>query len=141
MSGAGKAAGEGPESTDEYPPGTERYSAPPRDAGSLDASEAPHWKRAGFASFQDYMDYLRRQQRIYDPTPLRGTQVPAAELPTTPEPRRPGPLLRDRQVNVKLRAHEHDELGRVAQLYGVPPATLARLLVVRGVRAVLDREP
>jgi len=156
-------AGAEPESTEEYPLGTDGYSAPPAPPassdpappGSPDAGEAPaassraggaeseatpFWKREGFGSFRDYMDYLQRQQRLYDPTPLRGSEVPAGSLPADPQPDQPGSLLRVHQVNVKLRAGEYDDLIHVAELYGLPAATLARVLVNRGVRAVLDEE-
>ncbi len=39
---------------------------------------------------------------------------------------------------MKLRRREGDELDRAAALYGLAPSTLARLLVNRGVRAILD---
>jgi hypothetical protein len=38
-------------------------------------------------------------------------------------------------------AADYEALVRAARLYGARPTTLARLLVNRGVRAVLDREP
>jgi hypothetical protein len=43
-----------------------------------------------------------------------------------------------RQVSVKLTAGQHAELRRAADLYGVAPGTMARILVRRGSRAVLD---
>jgi hypothetical protein len=50
------------------------------------------------------------------------------------------PPLRKRQVNVKLRPGEADDLDRAATLYALAPSTLARMLVNRGVRAILDRD-
>lgn len=43
-----------------------------------------------------------------------------------------------RQVGVKLSASQHGELSAAADLYGVAPGTMARILVRRGARAVLD---
>ncbi len=40
-------------------------------------------------------------------------------------------------MNVKLRPQEGAELDRAAKAYGVAPTTLARLLVNRGVRAIV----
>jgi hypothetical protein len=44
------------------------------------------------------------------------------------------------QVSVRLRPMDFDRLRRAADLYGVRPTTLARMMVIRGVRAVLDAE-
>lgn len=165
----GQLAGEGgAESTERYPDGTRGYSVPPSGADIVadaaadeiarpdsgrrpegDAVDAvapvpvpvPFWKREGFASFQDYMAYLRRQQRLYDPAPLRGTLPPEAKLPPDAGPLAADPMLRSHQVNVKLRASEHAELVRVAELYGLAPATLARVMVNRAVKAALAQEP
>jgi hypothetical protein len=46
--------------------------------------------------------------------------------------------MRTRQVNVKLRRSEGSDLDRAARIYGLAPSTLARLLVNRGVKAILD---
>jgi len=43
-----------------------------------------------------------------------------------------------RQVCVRLSAAQHAELSSAADLYGVAPGTMARMLVRRGARAVLD---
>jgi hypothetical protein len=43
-----------------------------------------------------------------------------------------------RQVCVRLSAAQHSELEQAAELYGVAPGTMARILVRRGSRAVLD---
>ncbi len=43
-----------------------------------------------------------------------------------------------RQVCVRLSAAQHAELTDAAGLYGVAPGTMARILVRRGARAVLD---
>jgi hypothetical protein len=45
--------------------------------------------------------------------------------------------VRDRQVGVKLTADDHARLVEAARRYGVPPSTLARILVVRGTEAAL----
>ena len=45
---------------------------------------------------------------------------------------------RDRQVNVRLDPRRYRDLCKAADLYGVAPTTMARMLVRRGVLAVLD---
>ena len=45
-----------------------------------------------------------------------------------------------RQVGVKLRALDYELLVRAAELCGVAPSTLARMLVRRGAQAIVDRE-
>ena len=86
------------------------------------------------------MAYMRRQQaRQIKP---RGARVPVARLPgeevgdIAPPRRIPPP--RTRQVNVKLREQEGLDLDRAARSYGVAPATLARMLVNRGVTAIIN---
>lgn len=44
------------------------------------------------------------------------------------------------QVSVRLRPMDFDRLRRAAELYGVRPTTLARMMVIRGIRAILDAE-
>ena len=43
-----------------------------------------------------------------------------------------------RQVGIRLSPDQYGELSRAADLYGVAPGTMARMLVKRGSRAVLD---
>ena len=43
-----------------------------------------------------------------------------------------------RQVCVRLSAEQFSELEQAAHLYGVAPGTMARILVRRGARAVVD---
>ena len=44
------------------------------------------------------------------------------------------------QVSVRLRPLDFESLRRAAALYGVRPTTLARMMVIRGIRAILDAE-
>jgi hypothetical protein len=44
------------------------------------------------------------------------------------------------QVSVRLRPLDFDRLRRAADLYGVRPTTLARMMIIRGIRAILDAE-
>ena len=62
-----------------------------------------------------------------------------------PSPRLPGGRapegtdrrgVRSRQVNVKLTAKDYEALTEAARSYGVAPATMAHLLVNRGLEAV-----
>ena len=43
-----------------------------------------------------------------------------------------------RHVGIRLSPDQYGELSRAAELYGVAPGTMARMLVKRGSRAVLD---
>jgi len=109
--------------------------------GDADAP-TPFWARFGFESLQAYLDEQERIRSKYEIAPRRG------EIPPTPDALAGGTAgigpvdpyeLRTRQVNLKLRRGEGDNLDRAASLYGIAPTTLARLLVNRGVRAILDR--
>jgi hypothetical protein len=44
------------------------------------------------------------------------------------------------QVSIRLRPHDFERLDRAAELYGVRRTTLARMMVIRGVKAILDTE-
>jgi hypothetical protein len=44
------------------------------------------------------------------------------------------------QVGIRLTPTHFAQLCEVADLYGVRPTTLARMMVIRGVKAVLDAE-
>ena len=65
---------------------------------------------------------------------------PASTLPAPPAPRPGRAAIASMQVGVKLAPDDHRRLRRAAALYGLPPATLARLLVNRAVRAILVAE-
>jgi hypothetical protein len=145
-----EGAGTDPEqSTDEYSPGTpgyfERAELPGEGEGEADAT-TPFWKRLGFDSYQAYIDYMERQQARLAPGPRR-SRVPKVELPggevgeigqPRPGAGRERRERRLRQVNVKLRPSEGEDLDRAARIYALAPTTLARLLVNRGVGAILD---
>jgi hypothetical protein len=44
------------------------------------------------------------------------------------------------QLSVRLRPLDFERLRKAADLYGVRPTTFARMMVIRGVRAILDAE-
>jgi hypothetical protein len=44
------------------------------------------------------------------------------------------------QVGVRLRPLDFERLRKAADLYGVRPTTLARMMVIRGINAILDAE-
>jgi hypothetical protein len=44
------------------------------------------------------------------------------------------------QVSIRLRPYDFQRLRQAAELYGVRPTTLARMMVIRGVKAILDAE-
>jgi hypothetical protein len=44
------------------------------------------------------------------------------------------------QVSVRLRPFDFRRLKQAADLYGVRPTTLARMMVIRGIKAILDAE-
>jgi hypothetical protein len=129
-----------PESSPEYPPGSVEYSGAVSEGSSPAPGDDPFWERLGFESWHAYMEYLRRNQSMYDPPPpveeaAASTGLPGDELGRVRGRRRE---KRRRQVNLKLLADEGANLDRVARVYGVPPATLARMLVNRGVQLIIE---
>jgi predicted HTH domain antitoxin len=77
------------------------------------------WRRMGFGR-------RRNRQRLPEPS------LPVRSAPARRE------HVRHKQVNVKLTEEDHGRLEGAARVYGVRPATMAQLLVNRGVRAVLE---
>ena len=143
---------EGDESTGRYPEGSPGYfagEAPgderPDDGarGAAGAGGRKFWERLGFESFDAYMAYLNEQQ-ARSAGSARDEEVPVAAMPGAEAGdlglagASPPADVRHRQVNVKLRGDEKADLDRAARRYGVAPTTLARMLVTRGVRAILD---
>ncbi len=144
---------EGDESTEGYPEGSPGYFAGEASGDRRAGDEQPvderpggrrkFWERLGFESFDAYMVYLNEQQargpgsardEVVPVAPMPGAEVGDLGLAAASHPSD----LRHRQVNVKLREDEKADLDRAARRYGVAPTTLARMLVNRGVRAILE---
>ncbi len=142
--------------SDGYQGGSDGYRSNIDEPGSADSdataletrSEEPQpaWARLGFSSFEEFIEGLEAEQarysifsdqtvreRIPDPNMVRGE---AGEL--GPPPR--GRAGRDRQVGIRMNAKDYGMLTEAAELYGVAPSTMARMLVRRGALAVTERE-
>ncbi len=154
-----------PSGTDGYPSGTDGYPAhpaPPSMRSSLGPAEGvqpnaddrpeenaegeePYW--SGFESPEAYFDHILAErakvQKYLEPPPRR-RPVPAPDFPGGDEIAGSGGLVRRqaavRQVGVKLRLVDYDLLAQAAELCGVAPSTLARMLVRRGAQAIIDRD-
>ena len=102
---------------------------------NTEGRETPWWEKLGFGSLDEFWESQRPRRR------RNRNRIPGPALPEASRPdRRRSARSRTSQVNVKLTASDHADLKRAAELYGVAPATMAQLLVNRGVRAVLDGE-
>ena len=114
---------------------------PPKDEDE-EADEDPYWRRLGFSSSREFLDGLEAHQSKLDQwfQRFRSGDPPAASVPGD-EIGELGVVTRRapvRQVGIKLRPADYAALANAAFLYGVRPSTMARLLVNRGVRAVLE---
>lgn len=100
------------------------------------------WERYGFASHRAWIEYLEKEQSRYRISsrdqsvdlPPTGAQVPPDAAPAQP---RPPERKQVRQLGLKMAIEDYDQLAAAAEAYGVTPTTLARMLVRRGVRAML----
>jgi hypothetical protein len=120
--------------------GTEGYQ---RQEGDQDDGDR-FWARYGFDSFEAYLDHLEEEQaRFHGPPKVRVSELgnPAEDLPSPPDRSLDtrGAHATDargeyRQVGVKLTPEDHKRLADLADSYCVSPTTMARMLVVRGVR-------
>jgi hypothetical protein len=125
-----------PGDSGEYPGGTGEYP-------SSNASKAePWWQREGYSSLAEALaDEIAMGDRVMGrkPRDLEGLDLEEVVL-SQPEPleRRSGdPRPRGRQVNMKLTDEEHSKLKQAARDHGLPPATLARVFVVRATEVAL----
>jgi hypothetical protein len=125
-----------PGDSGEYPDGTGEYP-------SSNASKAePWWQREGYSSLAEALaDEIAMGDRVMGrkPRDLEGLDLEEVVL-SQPEPleRRSGnPRPRGRQVNMKLTDEEHSKLKQAARDHGLPPATLARVFVVRATEVAL----
>jgi hypothetical protein len=142
---AGAEAGtrEYPGDSGEYPGGTGEYPGGTGEYPSSNASKAqPWWQREGYSSLAEALaDEIAMGDRVMGrkPRDLEGLDLEEVVL-SQPEPleRRSGnPRPRGRQVNMKLTDEEHSKLKQAARDHGLPPATLARVFVVRATEVAL----
>jgi hypothetical protein len=89
--------------------------------------DQPLFKDSGFDSIEEYLDHLDDLSRARLGLPaLYPRQLP----PVSPQDGRGS-----RQVGLRLPEADHRQLRELADEHGLAPATLARMIVVRAVRA------
>jgi hypothetical protein len=102
------------------------------------------WRRLGFESFDDFIQHIGEERRrvqggFLEPPPrIPATYLPGAEVGDVGDIRRRRGATR--QVGIKLRREDYEMLAQAAAMYDVAPSTLARMLVRRGVLAIVERE-
>jgi hypothetical protein len=151
-----------PDGTDGYPDGTDGYPVsdhrtdgyPACTDGHLVSDEGPGadpwadlfaWTSEEYPSTEAFIDRILEER-----AKLQGEPIDRRPPPTLPAPSPPGAELADlprpqgrpsaaRQVGIKLTHADYELLAEAAELYGVAPSTLARMLVRRGAHAVVAR--
>jgi hypothetical protein len=98
------------------------------------------WTGYGFKSLGEYLRYSETgPDRTASLSPPRKKKnVPAPDLPSGGAPRRSSPFARNRQISIRLDEDGYQALLKAARMYGVAPATMGRLLVVKGARKALE---
>lgn len=92
--------------------------------------DMPLFQDSGFESIEEYLEYLEDEWRK-----VNGLEpLPSAELTRQPTPDEKGA----KQVGLRLPGRDYELLLELCDRYGVPPATMARILVVRAVRRASD---
>jgi hypothetical protein len=135
-------SGEYPGGTGEYPSSDASKAEPREEATAALPRELPWWQREGYSSLAEALaEEIAMGDRVMGrkPRDLEGLDLEEVVL-SQPEPleRRSGnPRPRGRQVNVKLTDEEHSKLKQAARDHGLPPATLARVFVVRATEVAL----
>lgn len=98
-----------------------------------------------FVSSDDFWKWLDALSRFNNglppPRPMPGGDEFAADVPTAdvPSPRARPSRFKSRHVGVRLTERDFAMLKELAVAHAVPPGTMARMLVVRGVRAAADK--
>jgi hypothetical protein len=101
-------------------------------AAAADSDRYPLFKDSGFESIDDYLDYIEERERE------RAGLPPL--FPDHLKPVGPHDGHGSRQVGLRLPEIDFRRLCELGDEYGVAPATLARMIVVRAVRSInLDR--
>jgi hypothetical protein len=98
------------------------------DAAGTPADEFPLFDESGFESLDDYLDHIEDVQRDRQGLPPR---LPVDLRQVQPHDARG----RSRQVGLRLPETEFRQLRELGDTYGLAPATLARMIVVRAVRS------
>ena len=156
------AGSDGDLGNERYPAGSDGYQAGGEDpdGGRLEsevgASSGPGetgrpthpfpWASEDYPSLEAFLDRIV-EERAKVQGGLEGPR-PRSRLPTPSLPgaelgglRRPsGRPHATRQVGVRLTPSDYELLIQAAELYGVAPSTLARMLVRRGAQAIVARE-
>ena len=99
-----------------------------------------------FDSLDDYFKYQEALSRWTNYLPPK-RRIPAAgefaeDVPVgdPPRSRAPRPALRTRHVGIRLTQRDFEMLRELARAHAVRPGTMARMLVVRGVRVAADKD-
>jgi hypothetical protein len=107
-------------------------------------ADQPWWERSGFASYEEYIQQLEEEQDRFLPRSGESRRkINAAQLPGGgPPPMGATRSKTTRQVNCRLTEERFEQLGTLAEDYGVTVASMARLLISNAViRAMQDRPP
>jgi hypothetical protein len=123
--------------TDGYPADTDGYP------GSAERPEADGWWVGyGYSSFEEYLEELEENhRRVWGRPKRRRSELPSPTL-GNPEVPRTGRVAgrKSRQLCLKLSEQHYAELASAADSYGVKPTTLARMLVRKGVNAIVEMD-
>ena len=98
------------------------------------------WEEQGFESLEAWFEAEVEEERNRRPG-MRRKRAKEARLHPGEAPERPArPMVRSCQVNVRLTPDDLEALERAAAAYGVATATMAQMLVNRGLEAVAREE-
>jgi hypothetical protein len=98
-----------------------------------------------FESSDDFWKWVDAVSRFNNglppPRPMPGGDELAADVPTVdaPHANARASKFKSRHVGVRLTERDFLMLKELAVAHAVPPGTMARMLIVRGVRAAADK--
>ena len=128
---------------------SERYPVEEPDAQSREASGDEEASERSDESFYEKYKRWLEESPFYEPTPellkeFREFPDPQDQvLPAAVDAGEPPARERrfSRQIGLRLSFEDYEDLSRAAEEYGIAPTTLARMLVRRGVTAILRPPP
>jgi hypothetical protein len=106
------------------------------------------WPRKSLCDFEsedDFWKWLdavsRYNNNLPPPRPMPSAETVAADVPAAEAPRLSAreSRFKSRHVGVRLTQRDFSMLKELAIAHSVPPGTMARMLIVRGVRAAADK--
>jgi hypothetical protein len=120
--------------------GTRSSSGAPSSASNGEAAPPSYFQSMAEAAARKARDEERRAPGVWMPGPDDFDRDPEPGDGTDFGTDGPEREYTSRQLGLRLRPKHYERLLEAARLYGVRPTTMARMMIVRGTKAIHDAE-